>query len=165
MSPAQSAAFNSTSVTPEQIAAVLDYSPMTGVFIWRVSQGRAPAGTKAGVVKNNGYRRITWRRRFFYEHRLAWLLTYGAWPTGHIDHINGDRADNRIANLRDVSQSQNVANSLLSAANKSGIKGVYWDRERKKWAAQIKVKYKCLHLGRFDRIEGDARVYVDSSFT
>ena len=69
-------------------------------------------------------------------HRVAWAIYYGVWPTGMIDHINGDGLDNRICNLRDVTHKENARNSRRKATNKSGCSGVMRDKHKKKWVAQ-----------------------------
>lgn len=78
-----------------------------------------------------------------YVHRLVWAKAYGAIPKGHhIDHINGDIHDNRLENLRLSTVSQNIANSKLSTANKSGLKGLHWDSSRSLWKGEVKVNRK-----------------------
>ncbi len=86
-------------------------------------------------------------------HRLAWLYMTGAWPTGQIDHINGDPRDNRWLNLRQVNQSQNNANSKLSSRNTTGHKGVTFHKKAKKWMAQISYRGKPMYLGLYDTME------------
>jgi len=87
------------------------YEPETGLFRWRVDRGtRARVGQRAGSHQGDGYRQLTYNGRMFKEHRVAWLLRYGHWPVHEIDHINGMRSDNRIANLRDVPHRLNQLN-------------------------------------------------------
>jgi hypothetical protein len=93
-------------VTPAVIAAKLDYCPDTGVFRWR---GGPRKGAQAGTVKD-GYIVINIEGVPVKAHRAAWAVTHGKWPEGVVDHINRDRADNRIANLRDVSGLENARN-------------------------------------------------------
>lgn len=85
-------------------------------------------------------------------HHIVWALYHGRWPEHQIDHINGIRHDNRIENLRDVPQSENVKNSKLSSNNTSGICGVTWDKSRKKWFAYGKAGGPMKNLGRYDCI-------------
>lgn len=90
-------------------------------------------------------------------HRAVWCLTTGRWPSETIDHINGNRRDNRICNLRDVPHAHNCRNQPLSKVNTSGFTGVHFDAARNKYAAHITVDGRTLHLGRFDTL-ADARL-------
>ena len=143
------------SITPEQLRAALDYDPLTGVFKWKHRPECPPfwngrwAGRDAGVT-DNGYRVVTVNRNRYPASRLAWLFVYGEWPENLIDHANGDTGDNRIANLRDATTSQNGGNMRMPQRNKSGFKGVSWVEKRKKWAAQIGVRGKYYNLGSYD---------------
>jgi hypothetical protein len=102
---------NATSLTAELARQLFDYCPSTGVIKWRVDIGtKIRAGEEAGSINTLGYRYIYLKHRAYLAHRLAWLITFGELPKGVIDHINHDRADNRIANLRDVSPSTNLMN-------------------------------------------------------
>ncbi len=83
-------------------------------------------------------------------HRLAWLYEYGEFPKYHIDHINHNRIDNRIANLREVSRIDNQRNQKKSATNKSGFTGVHWHKQAKKWLASITVNCKTIYLGLYE---------------
>ena len=134
-------------LTQERLMASLRYDPETGVFL------RLPALTPVGWVGVNGYRETTVHGVRFYEHRLAWLYMHGKLPSHYIDHINGNRADNRIANLREADNSQNVWNSCVFRTNTSGYKGVTWDQQRKKWYAYINFEGRMRSLGRHDTLE------------
>jgi hypothetical protein len=93
-------------VTPERLREVLHYSPETGVFVRKISRGRKAVGSVVGTTSN-----IVWIDNASYRaHRLAWFYVTGAWPTHEIDHIDGDRANNRFLNLRDVTRSVNREN-------------------------------------------------------
>ena len=111
-------------VTADYVRSVLDYDLTTGVFVWRGWRGgRAGTGTVAGSIVG-GYRRIKLRKKLYSAHRLAWLYVHGTWPPHDIDHINLDRDDNRIANLRCATRSQNIANTSVRADNKTRLRGV-----------------------------------------
>lgn len=134
-------------ITAEKLKEVISYDPETGIFTWKHRKAR---GGLAGHLDSNGYLTIRVDWILYGAHRLAWLYMTGSWPSGDIDHKDGDSANNRWANLRDATVSQNMANSKLSRGNTSGVKGVHWDKDNRKWRARIKVKYKSIHLGEFD---------------
>ena len=92
-------------ITKAMVDDLVTYCPTTGVFRWRKN------GAVAGASKS-GYRRLCILGFTFMTHRLAWLVSHGEWPLGVVDHINRDRSDNRIANLRDVSPTENARNKL-----------------------------------------------------
>lgn len=107
-------------------------------------------GKKAfGKPKKNGYLRTSILGLTYYAHRLAWALHYGEWPVAEIDHINGDRADNRIINLRSVSHVENCRNLSKPINNTSGVIGVSWSASREKWVAYIDDAKGRIPLGRF----------------
>jgi hypothetical protein len=96
------------------------------------------------------------------QHRIVWECFHGVLTKSTnimIDHINGDKSDNRLCNLRVASRSQNNANSKLSKRNKSGYKGVLWSKEKKKWRAEIRKDKKSKHLGYFDNILDAVKAY------
>jgi hypothetical protein len=142
-------------VTAERLREVLAYEPATGVFTWLVrTTNSVKVGDVAGCVNKGGYVHITIDGCCYLAHRLAWLYMSGEWPVDDLDHINGDRADNRICNLRDATESQNIANSRMQVNNKSGFKGVSWHKYARKWCACIGLNGKVKHLGYFDSPEG-----------
>ena len=139
----------------------LTYNEQTGVFTWKSSPAlRVQANAVAGRISGSGYVQIPYKRKYFVAHRLAWLLKKGTLPIGQIDHINGIRDDNRIENLRDVSQSMNQQNSKLRSDNASGKKGVSWHKATSKWMASICVNNKRKHLGVFDCLDEAANAYM-----
>jgi len=145
-------------VTEDRIKQVLHYDPETGVFTWRCSRGRAKAGDKAGADHHSGYWRIRIDDGLHNAHRLAWLYMTGAWPVADIDHINGDRADNRFANLREATRSQNLVNR-----DRSENRGIRPTVNGKRWRAEITVKRKPIHLGTFDTKEEASRAFAEAS--
>ena len=104
----------------------LNYDPDTGVFVWKAAFGKAKIGAVAGTPSAKGYLVIGVQGRRFLAHRLAWMFVFGAMPNGQLDHIDGNPANNRIANLREATNSQNHGNRGPSRASTSGVKGVYW---------------------------------------
>jgi len=134
-------------LTQERLKEVLDYDRATGGFQWRCNKGRARVGAAAGATDTHGYKVIRVDGVLYKAHRLAWLHEHGRWPEGVLDHINRRPGDNRIANLREVTQSENSHNSTRRSA--SGVPGVRWRAERNRWVAQIRVGYRNHVLGSF----------------
>lgn len=100
---------NDASITSEYIRSHLEYDPATGVFRWRQARSRRRVGAIAGGIQFGGYRGIHFGSRVYKAHRLAWLYVYGEWPNGLLDHIDGNRDNNAIANLRIATSAQNAA--------------------------------------------------------
>lgn len=112
---------------------------------WNARRADKPAFHR---VHTNGYLcGIIYGRRY-YAHRVIWAMHTGVWPN-EIDHLNHDRANNRIKNLREVSHKENSRNQSISISNKSGVTGIHWHVECCKWLANITVNYKTIHLGLF----------------
>ena len=141
-------------LTAEYLRSILNYNPETGIFTWKVrTSNSVKVGDVAGSLDGDGYLLIQLQRRKHLAHRLVWLYVYGEWPKLTIDHINRNKADNRITNLRDVSHKQNHQNASKSSRNTSGHPGVCWYKSCSKWQARIKHNYKHIHLGYFTTIE------------
>jgi len=109
----------------------------------------AADGRSVGWVHSTGYRYVNVGRVQYKEHRLIWLIVFGRWPTGQIDHINGNRADNHLDNLRDVTGSINQRNTGRRADNTSGYKGVVFNKSHGRYLARIGLHGKRRHLGYF----------------
>ena len=136
-------------VALERLREVLDYNPDTGVFAWKVSlRNRVKPGDAAGSY-NQGYRRIEIDGICYTAHRLAWFYMHGVWPKV-IDHVNGNRDDNRIDNLRSTTFLGNSQNRRADRGGTSALVGVSWDTACQKWRATIGVRGKSKHLGYFD---------------
>lgn len=141
-------------LTAEFLRSVLHYDQVSGIFTWKVrTSPRVKVGNLAGCPEGAGYLRIRLHNRSYQAHRLAWFYMYGSWPTDQIDHINRIRTDNRIANLREVTNKQNHQNRSKSSNNTSGHPGVSWHKRDYRWQARIKHNYKYIHLGLFENIE------------
>lgn len=115
------------------------------------------SGAVAGSMNPKGYIYITIDSTRFIAHRLAWLIIHGEWPPHEIDHINRDPSDNRIANLRLATRTENCQNRRLHSNNSSGSRGCF--RSGKKWVAQICINRKGYHLGSFDYIKEASAAY------
>ena len=137
----------------------LEYDAETGVFTWLGEFNAKRVGRRAGTtIGSKGYRTITIKKWRYYEHRIAWYMVTGEDPTGfEIDHINGDKSDNRFCNLRLATSQTNKANCGLSKSNSSGFKGVH--RFRDKWIASITHDRRVIHLGVFELPEKAAAAY------
>ena len=140
--------FNST-VSIERVKELLSYDPETGVFTWKIDRcHKARKGAAAGSLSESGYLEIRIGKRNFRAHRMAWAVVQGAWPTMQIDHINGVRNDNRIANLRLATRSQNAQNLRKAMSNSShGFLGVKKNGNR--WNASINLEGEYIYLGCF----------------
>jgi len=128
--------------TQEVLMQELHYNPITGVF-------KRLAGKNVTSKTNSaGYNTIMVAGHSYLAHRLAWLYVYGVFPN-MIDHIDGNRTNNIITNLRDVSYKENQRNLTIASNNTSGVTGVSFNKERCKWEAKIQVNGKTIHLGRY----------------
>lgn len=134
-------------VSQDRLKQLLDYDPSTGEFRWVVTRGRVKAGQIAGATDAHGYCVIRVDGVLYKAHRLAWLYARGRWPSGLLDHINRVPGDNRLINLREATQSENMHNA--SRKSKSGVPGVRWRAERDRWVAQIRVGYRNHVIGSF----------------
>lgn len=141
----------------------LKYDPDTGVFTWRAGNRAHKRGDIAGYFDSRGYILICLQYHEYRAHRLAWLFVHGEWPTQVIDHINGNRQDNRIANLRDVSVAENCQGfRTVSPRNKTGITGVGWSKQKNCFTASKMIDGKSKFLGCFDTLEEAAAARADA---
>ena len=149
----------------EQANELFVYDPETGELRNRVDRGyQAKAGTLAGCRKGEGYFYVKVRGKEYLIHRVAWLLTHGVWPAAQIDHVNGVRDDNRRANLREATKSENLCNRGSQVNNSTGFKGVSWDKNSRKYRAQIMVRRKQIYLGLFDTPEEAHAAYQSAVY-
>jgi hypothetical protein len=160
------------------LASIVEYNPETGLFQWKT---RAPDSFIGSEFRNTTKVAANWNSRWagklafrkssttgywlgainghsFAAHRLAWKLVTGRDPNVEIDHINGDRSDNRWSNLREVSRKVNRQNAQRNKNNTSGVPGVCWHKASKMWQAKIGHNYEKIHLGFFKDIQEAAKV-------
>jgi len=155
----------------ELLRQLLEYDPETGILTWKprpvemfaegsrqertciIWNKRFAGKTAMNTSLPNGYLTGGLLKKTTYAHRAAWAIFYGEWPRQDIDHINGDRQDNRIENLRSVSRSENMRNCGMLKTNTSGTTGVSFNGKLQKWAASIQVDKKSIYLGLFSSIE------------
>lgn len=149
-------------VSAETVRTKLAYDKETGVFTWRDAPARAvKAGSVAGYTHPSGHRYISILGRDYPAHRVAWLYVRGAWPRRHIDHIDGNPANNRISNLREVTHAQNLQYARRARSDSlAGLLGVSFRNDNKKWQARIQRNHKSLSLGVFDTPEEAHLVYL-----
>lgn len=134
--------------TLERLKAELNYNPETGVFTRKTANKRNAAGAVVGSKNGRGYTQICVDGYPYTAHRLAWLYMTGEWPTGDIDHINRDQGDNRFANFRAVTRSENKLNQNRQRNNTSGYQGVFDVAGR--WKSTITLHNRVLWLGTYD---------------
>jgi hypothetical protein len=140
-------------ITQAELKRLYSYDPATGAFTRLVATNRRyPAGTRAGNLRPDGYRRIRIDGVLYQESRLAWLYMTGEHPSCLIDHANHATDDNRWENLREATFAQNMQNKGQHKNNTSGVKGVTWYAANGRWVANITVGRKMKHLGYFDDI-------------
>lgn len=149
----------------EQLIADWSYDPDTGLFTRIRAAGRHgchKVGTVAGTSTSHGYVVIRIAGVLHGAHRLAWLYVHGEWPLV-IDHINGDRADNRLCNLRNVSQKENTQNlQRAPVTSKSGLLGAHRFGRQKRWSARIRIDGVSVRLGLFDTPEEAHAAYMEA---
>lgn len=147
-----------TIISADELRKRLRYDASTGKFFRLPGRG-VVAGAPAGRVKARGYIEIELGGATHKAHRLAWLYVHGELPVGVIDHINGDKTDNRIENLRDVTVAQNAQNQRLRP---HGL-GVSWNAEKRQWRANIKpAGTPQVYLGAFDTQEAAQAAYIEA---
>ena len=145
----------------EKIREILAYDQETGVFTWKVARGPRLPGYPIGARLRNSYLAIGMFGKTFYAHRVAWAYVHGHWPIAEIDHINGNRTDNRIKNLRQATRSLNNQNKYRAMSNSThGVLGVHLHKGTNRWRARIAVDGKDYHLGLFDTPEKAHAAYV-----
>lgn len=155
VSPAKQAA-----LTAERLREILHYDPETGFFTWLIKPSRKIAlGSLAGSASANGYRVIRVDGNLYQAHRLAWFYVHGRWPIAEIDHINRDKAENRLINLREATRPQNMHNTLIRSSNKTGFVGVSMAVVVGKFQAHYRRDGKRFYLGTFATAEAASAAY------
>ena len=145
-----------------RLRELFSYDPDTGIFTRRTSGGGAKAGSVAGHAAYDGYVYIQADGKRYSAHRLAWLFVHGRWPAEQTDHINGIRSDNRIANLREASNTENQQNRHRAPTKNvsCGLLGASWHKGGKCWQSRITMHGKKIHLGNFGTAEEAHAAYL-----
>ena len=149
----------SSSLTQARLQELLFYNEHTGEFMWRVHAGNRKKGDFAGSVNHRGYLDISVDGKNYRAHRLVWLYCHGRFPYGVIDHIDGNKLNNKLHNLRDVTNAKNLRSyRRKNSNNTSGFAGVSknWDG----WKAEITFGLKKINLGTYDTKEEAAAAYT-----
>ena len=134
-------------LTQDKLKELLDYDSCAGIFTRKVSGNGVNIGDIAGRTCNTGYIAFKVNGKEYLAHRLAWLYVHSVWPKNKIDHKDRNKTNNRIDNLRDVSDVESSQNLPLKVNNTSGIVGVHWIKALNKWCARITVNKHVLELG------------------
>lgn len=163
--------------TPEQLRELLRYEPDTGKLFWKErplsdfknsrlcnSWNKKYSHKEAFTADNgSGYKCSFIFKSPMKAHRVAWAIYYGKWPSGHIDHANGDKGDNRISNLRVATAFENQWNTPRKPESCSGFKGVTWSKASSRWRARISAGGKSVWLGLFDTPEAAHAAYCEAA--
>lgn len=153
-------------LTAEVLRLQFTYNAETGELF------RRGETEQSGRIATKGYRQICILGKRHMAHRLAWLYVYGEWPSNHLDHINQNKDDNRIENLREVTVKQNAENVTVWLKNRNGRRGVSWVKKSNRWQADIKHNGKTIHLGVYEslldavaaRIRGEEMYFTHSPY-
>ena len=132
-----------------------------GKLFWNKSGNGRKVGDEAGMITEKGYRRIRVDGNLHMAHRLVWAYHFDDAPE-YIDHIDGNKLNNSIDNLRSATKIQNVYNIPLRKNNKSGVKGVYWAAREQKWAAELSINKQIRRIGYFDDLEFAELVAIEA---
>lgn len=143
-------------ITQELLISLFEYRD--GKLFRKISQGSSKKGKLAGNEFNRGYRQVSIKNKSYLEHRVIFLMHNGYMPE-FVDHIDKDKTNNKIENLRAATKSQNSMNCYLRKDSNSGIRGVTWDKSRSKWLAQIQINNKHKFIGRFELLDDAKEAY------
>lgn len=155
-------------ITEKELKELLTYSPLTGEWYWNKSGPGKKKNLSAGCYDNkDGYLLIRIDNTLYKAHRLAFLYMKGSLPDNIIDHLDRNPSNNKWSNLVESNPRENTYNSKLRSTNTSGVTGVWFDKTRGKWCAEIKVDYSKKYLGRFENKQEaiNARKQAENKYT
>ena len=138
-------------ITQEFLSELFEYKD--NQLYWKVDRiANRLKGKPAGCLDGRGYLQTKIKNVLYKNHRLIFMMQHGYVP-GIIDHVDGNPLNNKIANLRPATISQNAMNAKVYCTNKSGVQNVSWHKKAKKWEVKLQIKGKRIHFGAFDDIE------------
>lgn len=144
---------NRPPIANDRVREALKYNPKTGILGWKISPCPGVRhNSVAGCISYGGYQVLEFETKRYYAHRVAWFLHYGEWPARGLDHINGNKADNRIVNLRIATPAQNAWNSKT-------FKGGGWDKVTNSWRVRLKVNGVNVEVGRYKTSKEARKAY------
>lgn len=150
-------------ITHERLLELVEYDPISGIFINKVSRPKSPKGKVLGSKNASGHLVFQLDKVIYLAHRLAWYYVYKEWPNSTIDHIDRNPSNNSITNLRLANRSENSRNSKINSRNTSGIKGAFFDKRRNKYYSQIVFNGKKIWLGYYSSLEEAGKAYADKA--
>jgi len=150
-------------VSIERLNSFFSYNPESGKLSWAVNRGKIKIGAEIKCKNHAGYLVVRVDNVLLRAHRIIWAMNTGSWPEYEIDHINGNRSDNRLINLRQATRGQNMKNTIKPITNKSGLKGVSWHAKGNFWQAHIKSDGVNYYLGHYYTKEEAHEAYKSAS--
>jgi hypothetical protein len=150
-----------------RLQKLLVYDKASGVLTWKVlpttsrsniCHNNKCGGKVAGTIGLSGYLVVGISKKYYLAHRIIWKMMTGSDPVDQVDHTDANRLNNHWSNLREATNGLNIQNSKIRNDNTSGIKGVHWDMQHKKWRAVINANGKSKRLGRYSSLNEAARV-------
>jgi hypothetical protein len=144
----------------KELLNIFEYDPFSGILKWKISRSNMIKGSVVGCMHQSGYKILTLQSKSYRLHRIIWIMLFGNIPNGfYIDHINGNKIDNRLENLRLATNNQNQQNRPAPKNNSSGYRGVTWHKQMKQWMARICHNNKRTTIGFFDTAEDAYEAY------
>lgn len=143
--------------TPEQLRMLFEYDPVTGALLWREGAPRGLAGKQAGSIDSKGRRRVEHHGRSYAAHQIAFAIHHGRWANGQVDHINRNKTDNRICNLREATNVENCCNRARRPGA-TGVRGVTLHKGR--YIARVMIDGRSVSLGSFDSVHEASSAYA-----
>jgi hypothetical protein len=150
-------------LTQARLHEMLHYDPDTGIVTWRFARRGIRAGMEFGRVQWQGYRQGMLDGHHYYTHRLAWFYVNGEWPPYDVDHINQNKGDNRLCNLRLATRSENKANTGKQITNTSGVRGVHWSKKDRCYVVEVKKGSRRVRKWGFVDLESARQYYLKTA--